>query len=58
MKTLKLLENGIEIKVNNADDMFLMFWHFHLDFTIAIENEIFKKDKIIYTRSYFNRFFN
>lgn len=58
MKILKLLENGIEIKVNNADDMFLIFWHFHLDFTIAIENVIFEKNKTVYTRGYFNRFFN
>ena len=58
MRLITIPETGIRIGVTNAEEMFLMFNRLHTCFDLEIDTKLYPAStSVMYTRSYFERFF-
>ena len=58
MRIITIPETGIRIGVTNAEEMFLMFNRLHTCFDLEVDGKLYPAStSVLYTRSYFERFF-
>lgn len=58
MRVITIPETGIRIGVTNAEEMFLMFNRLHTCFDLEVDGKLYPAStSVLYTRSYFERFF-
>lgn len=53
MKTIKVLESNITITVNNADEMYFIFFRLHPWSDLEVDGDIYLNGTDGYTKSYF-----